>query len=160
MAGKSKAHGLEGALDCIRENLSGDPHVGIRDVSECELAGLKREMVRLSVSPAPSMPATQTPPAPSARTSPRKLAGACTPLAAPACRRARIDDRASGAGSVRRRACRVACLAWAMRWRARCSTRRSRCGSPYELSSFPHARSPSPPFSSSMTRSTTCLSTW
>ena len=64
MAGKSKAHGLEGALYCIRENLSGDPHVGIRDVSECELAGLKREMVRLSVSPAPSMPATQTPPTP------------------------------------------------------------------------------------------------
>src|SRR5579859_4681884 len=95
---------------------------------------MRQEVISLAVSPAPSGPAAQTPPVLSARTSPRKLAGAYTPLAAPACRRARIDDRASGVHSVHRRPCRVAYLAWAMRWRVRYSTRHSRCGSPCQLS--------------------------
>jgi hypothetical protein len=89
----------------------------------------------LSVSPALSMPATQTPPALSAHTFPRKVAGVYIPLAAPACHRARRGDRASSAGSVHRRACRMASLAWAMRWRARYNTRRSRHDSPCQLSS-------------------------
>src|ERR1051326_6481475 len=93
------------------------------------------EKIARLASLAPLVSATQTPRALFVRTSPQKLAGADTPLVARACYRARIDDCVSDAGSERRRACRVAYLAWVMRWRARYSRHRSRRGSSYQLSS-------------------------